>query len=112
MALTRKGAGWKFGTQGVSATGITEVTSYSGGAEYSIVVEGKDKDGDIKAVLYGGETAFCEVEGYSDSANAPALGGTISVGNASCIIFKSEIIGSNEDFAKVRVTGRGWKGVT
>lgn len=111
MALQRKGLGWKFGTQGVSATGIDEVTAYSGGSEYSIVVEGKDKEGDIKAVLYGGEVTFCEVEGYS-SSGAPALGGGVTVpGVTNCTIFKSEVIGSNEDFAKVRVTGRGWKGL-
>ena len=108
MALQRKGADWKFGTQGINVSGMDVVTSFSSGSEYSIVTEAKDSEGEIGAVLYGGRKYFFEAEGYGQSA--PDLGGSVDLPGVAgdSWITKVENIGSNEDFQKFRVSGIGY----
>jgi hypothetical protein len=113
MALTRRAgsAEWAFGLTGVTIDGITSVTSFTARKEYTITVEAKDQDGEIAAVLEGGEKYTIEAEGYADATNPPDLGGAITAGGLTGKITGSEVIGSNEDFQKVRITGTGYKAI-
>lgn len=111
MALQRKGADWDFGTVGVSCAGIVEVTGFTVRKEYGTQVEGTGADGEIGAFLYGKEKHIIEIEGYAQTGDLPAIGGDISVKGLSGTVMSMEIIGSNEDFTKCRVSGLGYPAI-
>jgi hypothetical protein len=111
MALVRRAGSqeWQFGIPGVSIDGIDAVTSFTARREYTITVEAKDEEGEIAAVLEGGEKYTIEAEGYTTAANPPDLGSGISAMGLAGKVTSSEVVGSNEDFVKVRITGTGYK---
>ena len=113
MALVRRSGSqaWQFGIPGVSIDGIEAVTAFTARREYTITVEAKDEDGEIAAVLEGGEKYTIEAEGYTTSATVVALGGSITAMGLNGKVTSSEVVGSNEDFVKVRITGTGYKAI-
>lgn len=111
MALQRKGQNWDFGALGVSADGIAEVTGFTVRREYTTQIEGKGSDGEIGAFLYGGEKFLITVEGYAESGNLPAIGGSISARGLSGTVMSREITGKNNDFVLVRVEGIGFPNI-
>jgi hypothetical protein len=113
MALVRRigSEQYQFGIPQVTIDGIDAVTSFTARREYTITVEAKDEEGDIAAVLEGGEKYFIEAEGYTQAANPPALGSNITAMGLSGKVTSSEVVGSNEDFVKVRISGTGYKNV-
>ena len=115
MALERinGSAAWAFGVNsGVSVDGIVEVISYAVKRDKTLIVEGKGQDGEFQAVLIGGEKLNISAEGYANSETLPAAGGPISIFTISGVVTSVEIVGSNEDFVKVRVQGIGYPSIT
>jgi hypothetical protein len=108
MALLRKGANWAYGTQGIGAPGIDEVTSASASKEYSVQVDAVGADGDLKGILYGGEKGSFSAEGYTNSSNVGSIGSDGSVLGVSGVITKAGVTMSNEDFVKAQVEGEGY----
>ena len=115
MALTRitGSSNWAFGVNSsVSVSGIVEVISYSVKRDKTTIVEGKGQDGEFKAVLIGGEKLSIQAEGYASAESLPQAGGAISIFAVVGIVTSVEIVGSNEDFVKVRVQGIGYPAIT
>ena len=113
MALTRKGANYAFGTAGFSVSGIDSLTSVSAGQEYTVNVTAKDTNGEVAAHLYGSEKKNFSAEGYVTGSVAPvALGGAATVAGVSGVVMNSSVQASNEDFAKVTVSGEAYTGIS
>ena len=112
MALQRKGADWDFGTIGVTCEGIVEVTGFTCRKEYATQIEGAKSDGEIGALLYGKEKFTIEIEGYAATGDLPAIGGINNLKGISGVVMSNEIIGSNEDFTKCRVSGLGYPAIS
>lgn len=111
MALTALdgSADWPFSINpAISIDGIAEVTSYQVRREKTVIVEGKGGDGEFKAVLIGGEKLSISAEGYAAAESLPEAGGAIAIFTINGTVTSIEIIGSNEDFVKVRVEGIGY----
>jgi hypothetical protein len=111
MALQRKGENWDFGTVGVTCAGIVEVTGFTCRREYATQIEGAKADGEIGALLYGKEKYTIEIEGYAATGDLPEIGGAIELKGISGVVMGIEIVGSNEDFTKCRVSGLGYPDV-
>jgi len=111
MALTALdgSADWPFSVNpSISIDGIAEVTSYQVRREKTLIVEGKGSDGEFGAVLIGGEKLTISAEGYAEAESLPAAGGDITIFSINGTVTSVEIIGTNEDFVKVRVEGIGY----
>jgi hypothetical protein len=95
------------GTSGITVAGISVVTSSSAGQEYGTTSKAKDADGEVKALFFSKGQYVSQVSGYTGSIGAPALGGGIAGVDGSQKIMSSSLQASNQDFAKVTVTGKG-----
>jgi hypothetical protein len=111
MALTRKGANYDYGTTGVTATGLDSVTNFEVSSEYETDVQARDSNGEVAAWLYGDQRNEMSVEGFAETAALPALGGILTIKGKNGIITRASVVGSNEDFAKVRMEGKGYEGI-
>ena len=111
MALTKLqgSAEWPFSiNSNISIAGIAEVISYTVRREKTVIVEGKGHDGEFAAVLIGGEKLSISAEGYAEAESLPDAGGAINIFSIQGFVTSVEIVGSNEDFVKVRVEGIGY----
>jgi hypothetical protein len=99
--------GKNVGADGVSVTGISNVTQITDTEEYGNIARAKGSDGEIKAVFMSKGTYTSQVSGYTSAIEAPALGGNISGVKGSQRVMSSQLEASNQDFAKVTVTGKG-----
>jgi hypothetical protein len=95
------------GACGVTVAGITNVTNFTDTEEYGNIARAKNCDGDVKAVFMSKGTYSSQVSGYTATIAAPALGGAITGVDGSQRIMSSTLEASNQDFAKVTVTGKG-----
>ncbi len=99
--------GKNVGAEGVSVTGITNVTQVSDGQEFGNIARAKGPDGEIKAVFMSKGTYTSQVSGYTDAIAAPAPGGDITGVGGQQKVMSSQLEASNQDFARVTVTGKG-----
>jgi hypothetical protein len=111
MALTRKGANYDYGTAGVTATGLDSVTNYEVSSEYETDVQARDSNGEVAAWLFGDQRNEMSIEGYAETATLPALGGILTIKGKNGVCTRASIVGSNEDFAKVRMEGKGYDNI-
>ena len=99
--------GKNVGADGVSVTGISNVTQVTDTEEYGNIARAKGSDGEIKAAFMSKGTYTSQVSGYTSAIEAPALGGTITGVGGNQRVMSSQLEASNQDFAKVTVTGKG-----
>jgi hypothetical protein len=100
-------------TAGTQITNMTEIISITVRRINSTQIEAKKSNGDIAAIAYGGEKYEMEAEGYTTVTQVPNLAGaTWTAFNLTGRVMSYEILGSNEDFVKLRVSGIGFAGAT
>lgn len=99
--------GKNVGADGVTVSGITNVTQVTDTEEYGNISRAKGSDGEVKAVFMSKGTYTSQVSGYTSTIAAPALGGDINGVGGNQRIMSSQLEASNQDFAKVTVTGKG-----
>jgi uncharacterized protein YlxW (UPF0749 family) len=99
--------GTQVGVSGVSVPGISVVTQVSDGQEYGQISRAKDSDGELKSIFMSKGTYTSEVTGYTSAIAAPALGQSITGVGGTQKVMQSQLQASNQDFAKVTVTGKG-----
>lgn len=92
---------------GVSVAGISQVTQVSDGQEYGQISRAKDSTGELASIFFSKGTHSSEISGYTSTFGAPALGGPIFGVGGTQKIMQSQLQASNQDFAKVTVTGKG-----
>lgn len=98
---------------GVTISGMTEIISVTVRRVNSTQIEAKKSNGDIAAIAYGGEKFEFEAEGYTTATAVASLSGaTWSAFGLNGRLMSTEIVASNEDFVKVRVSGIGIPGGT
>lgn len=92
----------------VVISNMTEVISCTARRIFTTQIEAKRSNGDIAAVAYGGEKFEFEAEGYTTTSSVPQIrdANWTAFGLAGRIM-SYEILGSNEDFVKLRVSGIG-----
>jgi hypothetical protein len=95
------------GADGVSVTGISNVTQVTDGQEYGNIARAKGSDGEVKAVFMSKGTYTSQVSGYTSTIEAPDLGAGITGVGGQQRVMSSQLEASNQDFAKVTVTGKG-----
>ena len=91
-----------------TCTGISEVTSTTEDDEYGGQAQAKDHTGEVKSVFYYKRIKTGTATGYASSIEAPAIGpsNTLAIGSNNYKIVQSSMQASNQDFAKVSVTGK------
>lgn len=99
--------GAAIGVDGVSVTGMTQITSVSDGQEYGNIARAKKSNGDLGAIFMSKGVHTSEISGYANAVTPVALGGTISGVEGGQKIMSSQLQASNQDFVKVTVTGKG-----
>ena len=110
MPLTIHGNGeLQAGITGVTITGMTEIISVTVRRTNTTQIEAKKSDGDISAIAFGGEKYEFEAEGYTTETEVPTLdAASWTAYGLEGKLMSTEIVGSNEDFVKVRVSGIGF----
>jgi hypothetical protein len=98
---------------GTVITNINEIISITVRRINSTQIEAKKSNGDIAAIAYGGEKYEMEAEGYTTQSQVPALtNATWTAFGLTGRVMSYEILGSNEDFVKLRVSGIGFAGAS
>lgn len=98
---------------GTVITNINEIISITVRRINSTQIEAKKSNGDIAAIAYGGEKYEMEAEGYTTANQVPALNNaTWTAFGVNGRVMSYEILGSNEDFVKLRVSGIGFAGAS
>jgi hypothetical protein len=95
------------GTTGITVPGISVVTSSSAGQEYGTTSKAKGADGELKALFFSKGQYVSQISGYTGTIGAPALNAAITGVDGSQKVMSSSLQASNQDFAKVTVTGKG-----
>jgi hypothetical protein len=92
----------------VTISGMTEIISVTVRRTNSTQIEAKKSNGDIAAIAYGGEKFEFEAEGYTTATEVAELAGaTWTAFGLTGRLMSTEVVASNEDFVKVRVSGIG-----
>lgn len=99
--------GAQVGVSGVSVIGISVVTQVSDGQEYGQISRAKNGDGELATIFMSKGTYTSEISGYTNAIAAPALGNDITGVQGAQKVMQSQLQASNQDFAKVSVTGKG-----
>jgi len=89
-----------------TVAGLSEVTSSSAEVEFKTIVQAKDGQGELKAMLIGKKVGTLSATGYVSTFAPPALSGAITVAGISGKIVSSNLKATAEDFAKASVTGK------
>ena len=89
-----------------TAPGSSEVTQSSSEVEFKTIVQAKDGQGELKALLIGKKVATLSATGYVSTFAPPALNGSITVAGLTGKIVSSTLKATAEDFAKATATGK------
>jgi len=99
------------GIVGVTISGMAEIISVTVRRTNTTQIEAKKSDGDLAAIAFGGEKYEFEAEGYTTEEEVPVLtNATWTAYGLEGNLMSLEIVASNEDFMKVRVSGIGFEG--
>jgi hypothetical protein len=92
----------------VTIEGVDEIISITVRRVNSVQIEAKAQSGDIAAIAYGGEKFEMEAEGYTTASSVPSVtGAEWTAFGCTGKVMSAEIVGSNEDFVKLRISGLG-----
>ena len=107
MALGRVGTTTSgVGISSATVAGLDEVTNAAAEVEFKTIVQAKDGQGELKALLVGKKVGTLSADGYVNTFEPPALGGAMTVGGIAGKIVSSSLKATAEDFAKATAMGK------
>lgn len=107
MALTRKGAGYRYGTSGFTCPGVV-VAAADVAVEATLNATITDAEGKVRTHIFGNQKATLRMNGYTTTGTLPEIGTQASGAGEVGSVVSSSINASNEDFQRVSLVAEAY----